>query len=124
MAGMTDEESYTLSSCVRGHHVYKDIWTPFVGQELDVKTEATNPRDVFAVATTLDDNVVGHLPIEISKVAWYFIQHGGRIRCTITGHRNMSDVAGKGLEVPCSYKFTGQSKLIKKLIKLFSVKEE
>ena len=121
MAELNDEESYTLNSCVRGHHVYREIWNPFVGQELDVKTEPTNPRDMYAVAIILNAHtVVGHVPIEFGKVAWYFLQHGGRIKCTITGHRQLSDEHGKGLEVPCSYRFSGMPKLIKKLVKLMN----
>lgn len=111
MADSGDQESYTLSSCVRGHHVYKDIWSPFVGQEIDVKIEPMNPRDAYAVATLIDYIVyvvVGHVPIDFSKISWYFIHHGGQIKCTITGHCRLSDEASKGLEVPCSYTFLGK----------------
>ena len=39
------------------------------------------------------------MPREISKVAWFFIRHGGDITCEITGGRQRSGVLGKGLEV-------------------------
>lgn len=77
--------------------------------------------EMYAVAIILNAHtVVGHVPIEFGKVAWYFLQHGGRIKCTITGHRQLSDEHGKGLEVPCSYRFSGMPKLIKKLVKLMN----
>ena len=51
--GMAAEsmEFHTLESTVRGHHVYKAIWTPVVGQVLHVQSEDSNKYDRFAVAT-------------------------------------------------------------------------
>ena len=49
--------------------MYKDIWSPFAGQELDVKIEPMNPRDAYAVATLIDDVVVGHMPIDFSRIS-------------------------------------------------------
>ena len=45
-------------------------------------------------------SVVGHLPREYSKLAWYFLQHNGQIKCQVTG---LLQVAGKGVVVPCVY---------------------
>ena len=45
--------SFTVSSVVRGHHIYKAIWTPFVGEELVVKTEDENEFDRHAVAVVV-----------------------------------------------------------------------
>ena len=59
--------------------------TPIVGQNIEVHAEPDNICDPRAVATCLDGNVVGHLPIEFSKTAWYFLQHGGTISCVVTG---------------------------------------
>ena len=42
--------SFTVSSVVRGHHIYKDIWTPYVGEQLFVQTEDKNEHDTHAVA--------------------------------------------------------------------------
>lgn len=54
--------TFTVSSVVRGHHIYKDIWTPYVGEELFVQTEDENEHDEHAVAIIKDDCVVGHMP--------------------------------------------------------------
>ena len=63
-------EFYMLESTVRGHHVYKVTWTPVVGQVLHVQS---NTYDRFAVATHLNDVVVGRMPREIPRIAWHFL---------------------------------------------------
>ena len=125
MAGAaTNEESFMLVSSVRGHHVYKRIWTPVNGQLLQVQAEAGNPHDSHAVSTVHGDTVVGHMPRDISRTAFYFIQHGGRITCEVTGCRKPSDVLNKGLIVPCIYMFHGKPNMIKKLVKLLCKKDK
>ena len=99
--------------------MYLRVWTPRVGEILSTRKETGNHHDRFAVAVLKDDRIVGHIPREVSKTAWYFLEHGGEIRCEITSRRR-SDIVGKGLEVPCTYTFEGKPKMIKKLIKLFS----
>ena len=32
-----------LETKIKGHHVYKDIWTPIVGEKLEVRAEPENP---------------------------------------------------------------------------------
>ena len=51
---------------------------------LQVHCEHGNTYDQYAVATSRDGSVVGHLPIEFSTVLWHFVQHGGRILCEST----------------------------------------
>ena len=34
-----------IQSTVRGHHIYKDIWTPVIGEELTVIPEENNEHD-------------------------------------------------------------------------------
>ena len=43
-------DSLHWDSVIRGHHVYKEIWTPFVGEVLRVEQETHNAQDRFAVA--------------------------------------------------------------------------
>ena len=53
---MTEEtESCTLESAARGHHVYKTMWSPAIGQVLQVGAEDSNAYDRYAVATCLRD---------------------------------------------------------------------
>ena len=110
---------FGLRSVVRGHHIYKEIWLPFVGERLSVSHEEGNGHDRHAVKIARDGVIVGHVPREISREVWFFIAHGGSVICEITGHRQH----GIGLEVPCTYTFYGKKKLVKKfqqLRKIFS----
>ena len=36
---------YEKASVVKGHHVYKAVWTPFLGEELSVQPEDHNDHD-------------------------------------------------------------------------------
>ena len=47
MAG--ERSCFSKGSVVRGHHVYKHIRTPEIGEELSVKKEPGNFHDDFAV---------------------------------------------------------------------------
>ena len=111
-----DHEDFQMNSVVRGHHVYKDIWLPYVGEVLAMQQEINNPQDNHAVGILKNDVIVGHVPIEVSRVFWFFISHGGTITCRITGHWKF----GKGLEVPCEYICIGPPKIIKKMVKLIA----
>ena len=83
-----------MDSVVRGHHVYKSIWTPFLGEVLRAEMKKT-----YAVAILKDGGVVvGHVPHSFSKT-FYFLRHRGSIQSKIMGHRKF----GIGLEVPCTY---------------------
>ena len=114
--------SFELPSCVRGYHVYRDIWLPVIGDTLQCVRERTNSSDRYAVAVKKDtrSEVVGHLPRRISRLCHLFLQRRGRITCTITGNRRYSaDLPQGGLEIPCLLLFSGDRKDIKKMKKLF-----
>ncbi len=53
---------FCLESVVHGHHVYKRVWTPVVGEQLPVGVEEDNGNDPRAVAMCNSGIVVGHLP--------------------------------------------------------------
>ena len=111
-APVSDDSIFLHESVIRGHHIFKGIWTPRTGEIVQVRQEARNPHDRNAVALLkADGTVVGHVPREYSKVFWHFINHGGRVSCEVTGRRKY----GKGLEVPCVYKFFATESLIVKL---------
>ena len=106
--------SFQKSSVIRGHHVYKRIWTPVIGEVLDAERERNNSSDKHAVAVTRNGSIVGHVPREMSRIAAYFLTRGGRITAEVTGPRKY----GKGLEVPCMYTFSGKKKIVAKLEQL------
>ena len=95
-AAATNDEYFMLDSTVRGHHVYKQVWTPVVGQQLQVEAETGNVHDPHAVCTIHAGVIVGHMPREIANTAFHFLQHGGRITCEVTGHRKLSSIPNKG----------------------------
>ena len=59
-------ETFQIESCVRGHHIYKDIWNPS-GEELTCSHEIENTKDPFAVAVKCyRTTIVGHVLQNIS----------------------------------------------------------
>ena len=44
------ESELTVDSCIQGHHVFKNIWTPTMGEQLSCRREIGNNKDQFAVA--------------------------------------------------------------------------
>ena len=86
-------DCYEKVSVVKGYHVYKAVWTPFIGEELPVQPEDHNDHDEHAVAATRDGRTVGHAPRTISRVSWFFLRHGGHIICRVTGQRRHVDIA-------------------------------
>ena len=74
---LTMATTFRIESTVRGHHVYKAAWSPYIGEELPVQREVNNIHDDFAVAVLKNGNTVGHVPREISRVCWYFLHKSG-----------------------------------------------
>ena len=68
-----------MESCVRGYHIYKDIWEASVGEELPCQRESGNRADPFAVAVVRSGVTVGHIPRKISSVCSFFLRKGGVI---------------------------------------------
>ena len=106
--------------CIRGYHIYKEIWTAAIGEVLPCEREPTNPEDRYAVAVKKDDIIVGHLPRKVSRICTLFLRRGGSITCTVAGSRRYSqDLPQGGLEIPCDVKFEGKSREIQKVKHLF-----
>ena len=51
-------DSYEKTSVIRGHHIYKSVWIPFIGEELIVEAEDGNEHKEHAVAVMKDGCVV------------------------------------------------------------------
>ena len=119
---MMEESRLELPSCVRGHHIYKNIWSPFLGERLDCVPETANRKDPYAVSVQQSQTIVGHLPRKISAACSMFVRKGGTMTCTISGERRYSgDLPQGGLEVPCYLSFIGSPTLIEKLTKALTV---
>ena len=57
------------------------------------------------------NDIVGHVPREVSRIIWHFIEHTGIVDCRVTGRRKH----GKGLEVASIYCFLAKNSMIWKL---------
>ena len=51
-----------MESCVKGYHIYQELWEAVIGEELQCQRERDNPADIYAVAVRKGRTVVGHLP--------------------------------------------------------------
>ena len=74
MAGAIHSDSDSVlefDSVVRGHHIYKAVWTPVIDETLQVAQEGTNEHDEYAVAITKAGYIVGHVPREISRICTF-----------------------------------------------------
>lgn len=107
--------SFGFASCVRGYHVYQEIWAATEGETLLCSRETRSREDPFAVAVMKSGEIVGHVPRSLSCVCSLFLRRGGSMACRITGGRQHSkDLPQGGLEVPCIYVFTGTSDIMDK----------
>ena len=69
-------------------HPQRDTWMPTIGEEFVCSQELANENDAHAVAMYEDeDEVLGHIPWEFSRVAFQFLEHGGSITSRDTGRR-------------------------------------
>ena len=50
--------SFCVEAMIRGYHVYEDIWSAVVGEELPCKRERTNTADPFAVSVVKEETTV------------------------------------------------------------------
>ena len=57
------------TSSVRGHHTYKELWNPVIGEVLSCEHKAGNEHDWFAIACMKEEShlLVGHLPRELAR---------------------------------------------------------
>ena len=64
---------FSTDSVIRGHHVYKDVWTPVIDECASVNLEILG----FAVSVIKESTIiVGHLPHKISAICSMFLHTG------------------------------------------------
>ena len=110
MAGVSE---FVFETMVRGYHVYREIWTAAVGEELSCVRETGNYRDPFAVAVVKSGVTVGHVPKKISCTCSVFLRKGGTIDCRVTGARRRSEDLPQG--GPCTLTLKGSAGDIEKV---------
>ena len=93
-----------FNNVVRGHHIYKDDWTPKIGEILEAKKDMREEAvayDKYAIGLYKGDKLVGHIPIEISRLSYHFLNNSpeNRIEGVVIGKRTRE----VGLVVPVEY---------------------
>ena len=112
------ETSYSTLVACRGWHVYgNSVWqNPRRDEVLKLKKEENQTAlliDPHSVAFTrksklrLVPDIVGHVPIEISRFVWFFMDRGGRIVAKVhTPRYRRSPIPKGGLEIIVKITFT------------------
>ena len=77
--------SYQMESCIQEFHVYKEVWTPLIGERLGCTCERSIREDLFAFAMKRGTETVGHILCRIWCVCTLFLWQRGFIFCKVTG---------------------------------------
>ena len=63
MANQSSSVKLTVESVVRGHHVFKEVWDPWRGDQFCLQIEEFNHYDRYVVAIVVaPKKTVGHVP--------------------------------------------------------------
>ena len=101
---MTCVKYFQFSAAVRGFHYYRKYWLPEPEQTLNCFHEEGNTFDRFAVKVCEKDKneIVSHLPMEISRVTKFLLDRGANVPAKITStHYRRSPLVQGGIEIPC-----------------------
>lgn len=94
---------FEFDAAVRGYHVYREIWRPTEGDIQRCFWEEGNNFDIFAIKVINESNdIIGHLPREISRPTKFLIDRGASITAKITSTTiRRSPLFQGGLEILC-----------------------
>ena len=97
-------ESVNYDSAVRGYHVYKSVWEPKERPFLSCSHEENDIYDMFAIKTCLTDEtgkeqIVGHLPLELSRFTKYLLDSGAVVTAKLTSTHYRRSVLVQGAEM-------------------------
>ena len=106
----------------QGYHTYQSQWNAKVGAEFgavpDTRTTAL-VKDKYAIAVKNGEQTVGHIPMFLSKLTFFFLRYDGKVSIKVNGPRRYSvDLIQRGLELPAEFTFQTSNK------KLFSQMQE
>ena len=102
-------QQFELECASRGYHVYRDVWRPVRGEILEIENDYGNVHDPFALSLNAQSNrrrlamydIVGHIPREISRFCYYFLNYGGSLQARVRDtHHRRSPIPKGGLEIP------------------------
>ena len=99
---------FSFNSYILGFHAFKQNWHPVLGRRYSCITEEKNEHDEYAVAVVNDDEVVGHIPLRLSKMMSMFLKlTDSHMEVERTG-KYVNWGAGYKLEIPCKYHASGR----------------
>lgn len=94
---------------MRGLRVYKDVWSPLIGEELsDPKHKEGNEYDKYAVLVhrnyLMNECIVGHMPLRFSKAVRKFLQRPNTaVRCSVNRKSgNRGAIYGLEILITCT----------------------
>ena len=113
-----------FTCAMRGYHHYQREWLPDVEEILECAHEKNNLFDRYAIKTTRKktNQIVGHLPTEISRITKFLIDRGAVVTAKLTSdHYRRSPLIQGGLEIPClvTAKMNGYSARNQMLLKKY-----
>ena len=92
--------------------MYKKNWELVLGRRYLRITEEKNEHSKYAAAVVNDGEVVGHIPLHLSKIMSMFLKlTGPHMEVEMTG-KYVNRGAGCGLEIPCKYHVSGQENVV------------
>ena len=100
----------TFKKWITGYHVYRDIWTPEIGEILSCEVDPTNPFDCYAVSVISDGETVGHVPRTVSKTITNILLADGKVEVTVIAKPKRT--RRNGIMVPCKYILEGPQSFI------------
>ena len=91
---------FSFNSYIRRFHAYKQNWDTVV-RRYSCITEEKNEHDEYAVAVVNDDEVVGYIPLRLSRIMSMFLKlTGSHKEVEVTG-KYVNQGVGYGVEIPC-----------------------
>ena len=63
---------FSFNSYIRRFHAYKQNWDPVLERRYSCITEEKKEHDEYAAGVINDDEVVGHIPLRLSKTKSMF----------------------------------------------------
>ena len=109
-----DTDIFLLNSHFYGYHMCMGVWNAIINDSVLCKNEEGNEFNTTVVVLFPDDclkqNVVGHVPIYLSRTFYFCLKLPGcNIYATVTSKR-VNRGADDGLEITVEYRFFGDRK--------------
>ena len=102
---VTITEHYSFDFLITGYHVYREVWTPVIGEIMDCQRDKANKYDTHATKIVREQCTVGHVPRDISKWISYLLLSGCKISVQIMG--GQQNRRNNVLEIPVMYIIKG-----------------